>query len=81
MTWFKKKIELPTDEKTTVDAKAETYRVEWFSRWGQYSSDVQKECEFFTEKDDAEKFKKELDNAFAFIKHTSQNEVKLSVNK
>lgn len=71
-----KKLFIPSGEKQEVTAY-ENWSVRWLSRNGQFSGDTQKEAEFFTNKDDAEKFATELKEAFKLIKHTSGTKVEV----
>lgn len=50
---------------------AQTWEVRWYSRQGQYSSDVQPECEVFISEAEALHFKVALEQAFRLIRHTS----------
>lgn len=76
---FFKKIFIPNGQKEPVTAY-ETWVVRWRSRYGQYVSDTQDECEIFTTKEDAEKFAIQLKEAFKLIKHSSGNRVEVSKN-
>jgi hypothetical protein len=69
-----KKLFIPSGEKKEITT-FENWSVRWLSRNGQYGGDTQKEAEFFTNKDDAEKFANELRDAFKLIKHTSGTKV------
>lgn len=55
----------------------ESWVVRWESRYGKYSGDVKPESEIFTTKADAERFAKELREAFKLIRHTSGTKVKV----
>lgn len=69
MNWFGKKIQIPDVEKTVeVEVSSEVYSVRWTSRYGEFSSNVKKECEFFRNKEEAEKFRDALIKAFEFIR-------------
>lgn len=52
----------------SVDA-AETWRVEWCSRHGEYVFDYRKEVEIFVNKEEAMAFKKALEDAFQLLKY------------
>ena len=55
----------------------ETYIVEWYSRYGKFSDNVQKNHQAFTSEDDAKAFKARLDDANKLIGNTSQTTVKI----
>ncbi len=77
MNIFKKLI---IRNKETQELTAyERWSVKWQGRYGEYSSDTQNEMEFFTTKEDAERFATELREAFKLLKHTSNT--KVVVNK
>lgn len=74
-----KKIFIPNGQKESVIAY-ESWTVRWYSRNGEYSGDVRKECEIFTSEEDAEKFATQLREAFKLIKHTSRDRVVVEKN-
>lgn len=76
---FKKLI--PTGENKSVRVLEDTWRVTWYSRYGEFSGYVEKECEIFIDEQEAKDFKKQLDDAFTLIKHTSGAIVKLEKTK
>lgn len=53
------------------------YYVSWFSRYGKFCADTEKEIEAFTSLEDAEAFAKDLENAFKILRHTSGTEIKV----
>lgn len=55
----------------------EAWEVRWTSRHGEYGGDTQPEMRIFPSKEEAEDFKKALEDAFKLIKHTSGTEVQL----
>lgn len=72
-----KKLFAPSGDKKELRS-VENWSVRWYSRNGDFSNDMQKECEFFTSKEDAEHFAEQLRQAFILIKHTSCNIVSVS---
>ena len=67
----KKKLKVPTsNELKRVDA-VKLWIVTWYSRNGQYSSDIVKEYEAFTSEEAATEFAESLKNAYALLRHTS----------
>ena len=78
--FFTKKIKIPTEEKQELTAM-EVWSVRWYSRYGEYSNDIRKECEFFTNPEDANAFKLSLEEAFRLIRHTSKTTVELIKEK
>ena len=69
-------FKIPTSETEEIKG-LETWVVSWYSRYGAYSHDVEKCYQAFTSKENAIKFKKALEDAFKFIKHTHGDEVEL----
>ena len=59
---------------TEVDS-VELWRVDWTSRYGEFSTDTTAESEIFLVKEDAEKFKESLEAAFRLIRHTHDDAV------
>lgn len=72
-------LSIPSGEKVEVKAY-KTWVVRWYSRNGECSYDTQPEAEIFTSKDDADKFARELQNAFKLIRHTFGTWVKVEDN-
>ena len=58
------------NEMVEVDT-VQLWFVEWMSRHGEYSTDLQVEIEAFTSLETANAFKNALDAAFKLLKHTS----------
>lgn len=54
-----------------------SYEVRWTSRYGEYSGHTRPEIEIFKDKNEAEHFKKMLEDAFKIIKHTSGDKVSI----
>lgn len=71
-----KKLFTPSGEKKELSS-IENWSVRWYSRHGKYSHNTQQECEFFTSKEDAEHFAKQLRDAYKLIKHTSGTSVSI----
>jgi len=69
-----KKLFVTSGEKKELTA-IENWSVRWYSRYGSFSGDTRKECEFFTSKEDAEHFAQQLRDAYKMIKHTSGTSV------
>jgi hypothetical protein len=63
-------LSIPNGEKEDVKAY-KTWVVRWDSRHGQYSGNTRPEVEVFTTKEDAEKFARELREAYKLVRHTS----------
>ncbi len=59
----------------------EVWTVSWISRTGEFSGNTSKECEAFTDKNEALEFKEALEYAFKLIRHTSQTKVIITSNK
>lgn len=75
-----KKLIMPTGDQKEVDA-VQTWRVEWTSRYGEYSHNTKEEVEIFTDKAVAEEFGEQLRAAFKFLRHTSNTKVIVKENK
>lgn len=73
---IKKKLIATTKETQEFDAH-EVWAVTWKSRYGQFSSDVEKECEFFTNEEEAIEFNERLEDAFKLIRHSSGIKVEI----
>lgn len=58
--------------------EVELWYVRWQSRYSPFCSDVKDEVKAFVRREDAEEFKKALEDAFTLIHHTSGNKVTLS---
>ena len=71
-------LKIPKSNETKEVQAVELWRVDWYSRYNQYSSGIQKECEFFPNKKDAQDFKIDLDSDFKLIRHTSHTKVYIS---
>jgi len=69
-------LSIPNGQKEQIKA-LETWTVEWTSRHGQYGTNTSQEFEVFLSRDDAEKFKTQLQEAFKLIRHTSDTYVKV----
>ncbi len=77
MNLFKKKITIPTTDKEEVEAY-ESWAVRYTSLHGSYiSADTKQECEFFTAKEDAKKFKQQLQDAYKLTKRTAFTDIKI----
>ena len=78
MKWLKKIIKAPSGE--TVDLQGfQVWMVRWNSRHGQFHGDTKPQVQAFGTREDAEHFATSLREAFALIKHTSGNEVRVEV--
>ena len=78
ISFIKKVLKTSNDSRQEKKLEAvQLYYVSWYSRHGQYSSDVNRQVEAFPSKEDAEVFKKDLENAFKLIRHTSGDTVRL----
>ena len=63
-------------QKISVDV-FEAWEVRWYSRYGHFHGDTRPEIRVFTNKKDANEFKKALDDAYKLIKCTAGNRVTL----
>lgn len=72
---FFKKTEVPISNKVKEVETVQLWVVTWYSRYGPYSGDVQKEYEAFTSEEEANTFAESLRNAFKLIRHTNINGV------
>ena len=75
--FFKKIFAPQTNKLKEIDA-VQTWVVSWVSRYGSYSGDTKKEFEVFTDEAVANEYAQSLRNAFALIRHTSQNYVEVN---
>jgi hypothetical protein len=80
MLFFKKTVVPISNVITEIDT-IQTWKVEWQSRSGVWNHDVNKECDFFTDENNANHFAEALRNAFKLTKNTSHNEIKVTVSK
>ena len=75
-----KKLFVPTNEQQRLIAY-ENWSVRWVSRYGEYSTNTQKEAEFFSTEESANQFAEQLRKAFKLIKHSSSNIVEVIKTK
>jgi hypothetical protein len=72
MNLFFKKTSVPvSNEMKEVDA-VQLWQVTWWSRHGEYSSDLEKEFEVFTSEKEANEFAEALRAAYKLVRHTSR---------
>ena len=76
---FLKNILVSNDEKEELKTY-ESWFVKWESRNGEFRGDVEPEATLFTSKEEAEKFAKQLREAFKLIRHTSGTNVTITEN-
>ncbi len=55
--------------------------VEWTSRHGEYSTSTRQQFEVFTSEEDAKEYKEALEQAFAFLRITSECKVSIKGNQ
>ena len=79
MFFFRKKIKFPSGQQKTVEA-AETWRVSWYSRYGEYFGNTREEVEVFFSEKDAKDFADSLRNAFKLLRHKSLTTVTVKKN-
>ena len=81
MGLFSQKIlTIPSSSTEKVEA-VRSWKVQWISRHGSFSSETSQETEVFTNKEVAEKFAQSLKDAFKFLRHTSGTMVTVLENK
>lgn len=76
MFWFKK-ITIPNGETKELIAY-EKWSVRWEGAKGPYSTEIQGECEFFTNEQDAKDFADELGKAFKLVRHWGKYSIRVS---
>ena len=69
-----KKIFIPKREEKSLNAY-ESWVVQWFSRDGAFSGDLNKEFEVFLSKKEADYFANQLRESFKLIRHSSNAKV------
>lgn len=74
-----KKIKVPTGDEKELTAY-ESWSVRWNSRHGPYSGDLTKRAEVFRTHEEAEAFKKALEDANKLLKNTA-NETCIELEK
>lgn len=78
MKIFTKLLTVPVSNETKEIEVAQLWEVRWTSRYGGYASDTRPEVEAFPTLDKAEAFADALRKAFALVRHTQGNIVKVS---
>ena len=74
--WFtKKKLTVPETNDTIEIESIQLWKVQWTSRYGEFSGHTSQEFEAFTSEREANDFAESLRNAFKLIRHTSGNTV------
>lgn len=75
---FFKKLTVPQSNETEQVDALEVWSVRWYSRNGEFYTDVKEECEFFTSENTANEFAESLRAAFRLIRHSSKNQVNVT---
>lgn len=75
--WSWKKLIIPKSNETKEVDAVQLWIVEWVSRYGAYSGDLNREFEAFPSKEKADEFADALRKAFKLIRHTSNTGVKV----
>ncbi len=70
--FFKKELDISTNQTVPAQTCVQLWKVEWTSRKGAFNSDREKEMEAFTSEEEAIQFKTSLDNAFKLLKHRGE---------
>lgn len=78
LKFFKRKNKIAQIETKEVDG-AEVWMVYWTSRYGDYSGDVRRCAKAFLTEDDAEDFKKSLEEAQNILQNT--NNINITIIK
>lgn len=73
--WVLKKLTVPENIFVKDVDAVQLWEVRWRSRHGEFSSDTRTEVEAFPTEDEANAFAAALRNAFALIRHTSNDYV------
>lgn len=79
MSFFKRKVEVPNPEEKIELEGVQLWRVDWISRYDNWSYSTRKETEVFTSEEDAKKFRDALKEAHKLIRNAgSETRVKMS---
>jgi len=70
MNFFKRKVEVPNPQEKIELEGVQLWRVDWISRYDNWSGTIRKEAEVFTSEEDAEKFKNALKEAHKLIRNS-----------
>lgn len=73
--WLTKQKQIPVNQSTSAESCVQLWYVKWWSRDGNYSSNLNKEMEAFTSEKEALEFKSALENAYRLLKYTAGTEV------
>jgi hypothetical protein len=73
-----KKLTVPETNNTKEVDAIDLFYVEWTSRHGEMSFDIQPEVEAFTTREAADGFADSLRKAFALVRHTCNHHVKVT---
>lgn len=74
MKIFTRKKKIRDETLTEIDV-VRTWEVRWESRHGEWQGNTEPEVEVFTSEEDAQTFKRALEDAFTLIRHTSGDKV------
>ena len=72
-----KKIKIPFTNETKFIDSVQLWYVEWYSRYGSFNAEIQKEIEAFTSEEAAKQFKESLDLAYKLLRHSSGTSTRL----
>ena len=77
--WLKS-VEVPSGEKVNLEGLV-TWKVQWLARNGQFAGHTFPTAQFFTTKEDAEKFAVQIKEAFKLVRNTANNEITVMEEK
>ena len=80
MKLFKKKINIESTAEFNADS-VKLWSVSWDRRYGKYCNDTTRCKEFFFSLEDAEEFKKRLEDATKILRHTESINIHLEKEK
>jgi exopolyphosphatase/pppGpp-phosphohydrolase len=75
---IRKPIKVPATNETKLVESVQVWTVRWKSRYGEFSTNVREEVVAFVDEQEAEDFKKSIENAFNLLRHTSGTTVTIT---
>ncbi len=79
--WKFKKTVTPESNETTEKDSVVLWIVLWYSRYGKFSTNIQREYEAFPDQRDAIQFRESLISAFKLLRHTHGTDVSIYSNE
>ncbi len=76
-----KKVTVPESLGTTEVETIQLWSVRWESRYGEYSGQTRKECEFFTSEIEAKNFETALNNANKLLRNIGERATQVTFAK